>query len=51
MLIGKQSKGEYLENIKNKTKKLKNIGMSYKYVEKIYKRVVRPVRAKVITIT
>ena len=39
MLIGKQSKGEYFENTKNKTKKLKNIGKFYKYVEKECKRV------------
>ena len=55
-LIEKQSEGERgkyeknLENIGNKTKKLKNIGRFYKYVEKIYKRVARPVRDKGITI-
>ena len=42
--------GEYLENIGNKMKKLKNIGRFYTYVEKIYKRVARPVRDKAITI-
>ena len=48
---GEQCKdGEYLENIGNKTKKLKNIGRFYKYAENIYKRVATPVRDKAITI-
>ena len=62
MFIRKQSEEErereekckdekYLENIWNKTKKLKYIGSFYKYVENIYKRVAGPVRGKAITIT
>ena len=47
---GECKDGEYLENIGNKTKKLKIIGRFYKSVEKIYKRVAMPVRDKAITI-